>query len=269
MMRRMAELRKEETWVKGLIEAALQGVTVEPHDDGSRSSMHDLNLARDGVVFGACEVTAAADQKAVETWNIANGDGERWIEEGLVGGWMLTLRPGCSIKTLRRKAPGLLRRLEDNPHDTDAKNGLRRLGVLDAHQGGTSFPGSVYLTVDQGREFTGGIVADTGDGLVGWFDEWVREPEQTHNIDKLTKSGLPETHLFVILPGFSSGPFTATDLLMRTNPPLPTIPPDLPAGLTHLWLASTWTTGAIYHWGPDSWVLFEKVRERPGLDSRA
>lgn len=264
MMRFMAELRPEEVWAKACIEAALGGVTAQPHDDGSKNAMHDLNLIRGGVVFGACEVTAAADQKAIETWNVANGDQEPWIEDGLAGGCLLTLRPGCSIKTLRKEAPGLLRRLENDPHDTDATERLRRLGVMGTHQSGTSFPGSIYLTVERGREFTGGIVADTGDGLVEWFDSWVREPGQAHNIDKLTKSGLPETHLFVILPGFSSGPFTATDLLMRNNPPLPTVPPDLPGGLTHLWLMSAWNTGAIYHWSPGVWALFDKMTNTGG-----
>ncbi|MCO7273338.1 hypothetical protein [Cellulosimicrobium cellulans] len=255
----MGDLRAEEARAAAHIEAALDGVTVEQHDDGSESSMYDLNLVRDGTVFGACEVTAAADRRAIETWNVANGDGKRWIVDGLDGGWMLSLDPRCKIRTLQREAPGLLRRLEANPNDVAAAQVLRSLGVVDAHQGGTNFPGSIYLTVERGIEFTGGIVADDGNGLVRWFDEWIREPQQAHNIAKLTRSGLPEKHMFVIVPGFASGPFSATDLLMRADPPLPTVLPDLPDGLTHVWLTSTWTAGSIYHCGPSGWVLNDKA----------
>ncbi|MGZ4499074.1 MAG: hypothetical protein ACXVXD_01435 [Nocardioidaceae bacterium] len=62
------------------MEAVLPGVKVMQHDDGSRPRMHDFDLVRDGVVFAACEVTAAADAESIELWNLVNGSGERWIE---------------------------------------------------------------------------------------------------------------------------------------------------------------------------------------------
>lgn len=39
------------------------------------------------------------------------------------------------------------------------------------------------------------------------------------------------------------------------------VPANLPDGLTNVWLMSSWTTGAIYHWGQDGWVLYDKVFE--------
>jgi hypothetical protein len=259
MMQHMGRLRPEEVWAARCIESALDGVTVEQHDDGRENAMHDLTLVRHGDVFGACEVTAAADRTAIETWNVAHGDQGRWVVSGLRGGWLLTLDPRCKIRALRQEAPDLLRRLEETPSEEVAVRGLQQLGVVDARQGPTSFPGSVYITIQRPSEFTGGMVADNGDPLVEWFDRWVREPQQRHNLDKLAKAHPLETHLFVAFPGFASAPFTVAHLLMRDAPPLPKAAPRLPDGLTHVWLTSFWTTGAIYHWSGTQWALYPKA----------
>ncbi len=63
----MPEMRGEELWVGACLRAALVGVKVEQHDDGSRPSMYDLDLVRAGQPFGACEVTAAADAESIDS----------------------------------------------------------------------------------------------------------------------------------------------------------------------------------------------------------
>ena len=40
------------------------------------------------------------------------------------------------------------------------------------------------------------------------------------------------------LLGFTVAPFTAMDLLVRDESPLPTVAPKLPPDLTHLWLCA-------------------------------
>jgi hypothetical protein len=82
------KVRDEELWVGTCVEAALPGVQVCQHDDGSRSSMYDLDLVRDGTPFAAMdmEVTAAADADSIELWNLVNGSDDRWIESNLIGG---------------------------------------------------------------------------------------------------------------------------------------------------------------------------------------
>lgn len=66
-------------------------------------------------------------------------------------------------------------------------------------------------------------MASAGDGLVAWLDAWLREPAQEHNLEKLRSAQRPERHLFVLLPGFTTAPFSASDLLMlmRSDAPLP------------------------------------------------
>lgn len=64
-------------------------------------------------------------------------------------------------------------RLEVDPFDQDPMSALCALGEVDAFRSpNTSFPGSIYTTVQRDSELTGGWVADTGDDLVTWFDQW-------------------------------------------------------------------------------------------------
>jgi hypothetical protein len=256
----MSQLRPEERWAAACIEAALPGVTAQKHDDGSRPGMHDLDLIQDGSIFAACEVTAAADSRAIELWNLVNGRDETWTEPDLVGGWRLTVSVECNVKRLQQKAPGLLQRLELNELDSSARSEIQALGVKRFHQYNTNNPGSIYVTLEQEVQFRWAFVGDTGDSLVDWFDAWIRTSEQAHNVEKVRKAGYPEGHLLVLIPAFPSAPFSASNLLMRPDPPLPTRAPTLPDGLTHLWLMSTWDSGMLLHWSATGWARFSKAR---------
>jgi hypothetical protein len=265
----MTKLRGEERWVKACIEAALWGVEARQHDDNSRGGMHDLDLIRDGDRFGAVEVTAAADAESIELWKLVNQSGERWIEPSLSGGWTVCLLPAARAKQLRNRLPLLLGELErrgikeiGRRHRTDRFDAvLSELGIVTAHQGGTDFPGSIYLMIELPHERSGGFIGDTGDPLAAWLSGWLLERDQADNLAKLQRSGARERHLFLILPGFTTAPFTAAELLMRSNEtPLPTIPPELPSAVTHVWAMSTWETRHGLRWSPDhGWSTFAKV----------
>jgi len=72
-------------------------------------------------------------------------------------------------------------------------------------------------------------VGDTGDPFAAWLSDWILEANRTDNLGKLERSEAQERHLFVLLPGFNTAPFIASELLMRsTEPPVPTVPPTLP-----------------------------------------
>src|SRR5438445_11814363 len=49
---------------------------------------------------------------------------------------------------------------------------------------------------------------------------------------RLKMSGMP----FVLLPGFTRAPVVVRNLLMTEDPPI------LPGAVTHVWVASTWST---------------------------
>ncbi|NYJ73644.1 hypothetical protein [Allobranchiibius huperziae] len=258
----MPKLRDEEMWVAACVENALLGVHVRQHDDGAQPSMYDLDLVRNDVVFGAMEVTAAADAASIEFWNLVNGSNNRWVDSDLAGGWLVTVTSTTRAKRLKKDLPGLLRAMEAGEADHQTVTGrMTDLGVVSAHQGSTDFPGSIYVTLQQDAERTGGAVPLTGNVLVHWFDEWIEKDAQRDNVEKLRTAELPEKHLFVLLPGFTTAPFGASDVLMRPDGPLPEVAPRLPEGITNIWFMSTWTTGKLFHFGHGGWTRSVKVLE--------
>lgn len=260
-------MRDEELWVGACVEDAMPGVQVRQHDDGSRSRMYDLDLLRAGVPFGAMEITAAADADSIELWNLVNGSRDRWVESNLVGGWLVTVTPTARARRLKKELPDLLRMVEtsaDGPEQQAAAARLSELGVVSAHQSDTAFRGSIYVTLQLDSERTGGAVPPTGNGLVSWFDEWVQDGAQKPNLEKLRAAERPERHLFVLLPGFTIAPFSASDVLMRPDGPLPEVTPMLPDGITDVWFMSTWSTGDLFRFGRERWSRSHKVFEVAG-----
>lgn len=265
----MQRTRSEEQWVRTCLREALPGVEVRLHDDGSRPGMHDFDLVREGHRFAALEVTAAADATSLELWKLINSGG-RWTQEGLAGGWMVALAPTARVKLLRSELPRLLAHLEavgisqisdiygSANYLTDR---AERLGIISIHQSpSTDFPGSIYCTISLPPERSGGWVPDTGDAFSQWVSNWLCEPSQSDNLGKLRRSGVAERHLFLLLPGFTTAPFEALDPLMRPKGPLPTVAPQLPEEITHLWAMSSWATGDGFRWAPnEGWARFRKI----------
>ncbi|MFH9655301.1 hypothetical protein ACH4MT_30880 [Streptomyces anulatus] len=264
----MQQPRREEQWVRACLQQALPDVEVRHHDDGSRPGMHDFDLVREGQRFAALEVTAAADAASLELWKLVNG-GPRWIREELAGGWMVSLAPTARAKRIRSELPRLLASLEamgvpkiseDYGPTEDLTERADRLGIVSAYQSATDFPGSVYFTISLPPERSGGWVPDTGDAFCHWVSDWLGEPSQSDNLGKLIRSGATERHFFLLLPGFTTAPFEALDPLMRPDGPLPTLDPQLPREVTHLWAMSSLNTGDIFHWSPSvGWMRFQKA----------
>ncbi len=65
----------------------------------------------------------------------------------------------------------------------------------------------------------------------------------------------------MLFPGFTTAPFSASDSLIRSDAPLPDVAPNLPDGITDVWLMSTWSTGDLFHYGDGCWVRASKVFE--------
>jgi hypothetical protein len=63
---------------------------------------------------------------------------------------------------------------------------------------------------------------------------------------------VPEHHLFVLVPGFNLAPFAVNGLLIAPGAPVPTMPPALPAEITHVWTMSTWSSGDGFRWSPET-----------------
>ena len=233
-------------------------------------AMYDLTITYPDGHIGAVEVTAAVDAPPLALWKLIRCQGKPWIDPTLVGGWLVRVKPSARANGLVRHLPELLCDLEHDGRtrcvgdqaSTDRASGVAgQLGIVQALQGPTERPGSIYIMPpERPLEQMGGFSPSNGDQIARWLSEWVPDASRTDNLRKLASSGAPECHLFVLLPGFDSGSFAVSDLLISPNVPLPTIPPTLPKEITHVWAASTWDSGDGFRWSPDpAWEWFVKV----------
>jgi hypothetical protein len=260
-------LRPEEEWARSFLANAL-GVSVVAYDDNSRPGMFDLQIAYRDREPGAVEVAAAADPASLALWNELQPAG-RWIEPDLAGGWAVGLDRSTDVRQLRRKLPALLRELErrgmrallDSYPPAPLYERARELGITHAYQSPTtSFPGSVYWTIDLPTEQSGGFVADSTDALSEWVGRFLHDEKRARVRRKLAASGASERHAFIVVVGFSDLDFSVTEPLMRDDPPLPSRRPDLPDEITDVWVASTWSSGSVFHWcEAKDWSKFDKI----------
>lgn len=266
----VSSLRPEEEWVRQVVARTLRAV-VRQHDDQSRDAMYDLSIEYPSGDCAAMEVTAAADGESIALWNLVNGTDERWIEPAIAGGWIVSLDPTARAKTLQVRLPALLLELErvgrrelrtSRHHSDHLSAAAAALGVASAYQSGTDYPGSIYTTIELPSERSGGYVADTGDALADWLGEFLVDEDCQDVRGKLRASALPERQVFVIVPGFATADCSVTNLLMRDGAPLPSRAPQMPTEMTHVWVASTWSTGSGMRWAADTgWSHFEKIIE--------
>jgi hypothetical protein len=260
----VARVRREEEAARRCIGAALDGVVVVWHDDQSQAGMYDLEIRRAGDRVAAVEVTQVLDSEPAVAWDMLNSTG-RWIAPVLDGGWAVRLRPEVRVKPLRVELPKFLAALEQAGVRSvgvgswapgPLQQRAEELGIIHASQSGTEFPGSIYPMPAQTFDKTTGYAADTGDALAEWVGDWLRQPIRSDNLAKLRRSGAAECHMFIILPPMADAEFGVTELFVRGDAPLPTVPPDLPPEVTHVWVAGAWGYPGM-RWSPEAgWERF-------------
>jgi hypothetical protein len=266
----MARVRNDELAAQVCIRAALPGCSVELHDDGSRPSMYDLKIVCPDGTTGAVEVTAAADAPRTGLWQEVRKRSLIRQEPNLAGGWLVRILTSTQARELDKHLPNLLRDLEQagrkviwgNRSSTDELSARAgNLRIIEALQSPTDRPGSIYIMPPEGSpDQMGAYLPPTGNPLAEWLGEWLADPIRADNVHKLVGADVDERHIFVVVPSFPSVPFAVNDLLIAPGAPLPTIPPDLPAGITHVWTMSIWDSGDGFRWSPDGgWTRFNKV----------
>lgn len=262
----MSRVRAEEEWARRILSSALDA-DVQIHDTGVASSMYDLEITHSDGGQAAAEVVAAADSESIELWRVMNDHStERWQVDGLVGGWTATLAPTARGKRVLAELPGFCRRLEnfrlkDIRDSPDASYEFAQsLGIQSLRQGGTAFPGSIYVIVEQPSERMGGMVPQTVDPLAQWVGEFLEHDDRRDVRKKLAASGTAERHAVVFVPSLSIAPYPVMDLLIRNDAPSTGAAPLLPEEITHVWAFSSWTSGLAFHWSPtDGWTQFAKL----------
>lgn len=271
MLRPVKGLRPEEEWARDVVGQALS-VSVEQYDDNSQDGMHDLWIVYANRPKGAMEVTLAADSESIELFGLMEG-GRRRIFAGLAGGWRVVLDPSARAKTLSTELQPFLAELEAaGQRSVDVEPGgvsvgtweqrASDLGIANLFQGGTNYPGSVYISVEP-RE-PAGLVAPTGDAIAAWIGDYLCA-ERPRVLAKLARSDAQERHAFVLVPGFTTAPFAVTELLVNEHARLPLVPPHLPTEVTHVWVVGSFYDVEGFYWAPD--IGWSAVRTPPVPDS--
>lgn len=140
--------------------------------------------------------------------------------------------------------------IQDDYPRGKAADFARVLGVnyLSFHEDGTADLATFFLP------FTGGIVPTDSNLIVDWVEEVLLSDDFKDSWTKLLPFQCEEKHVFFMTSNRT--PFGIDELLRR--PTLPMRAPNLPGGLTHIWIASRYgDVGAIY-WSADSgWQHYE------------
>lgn len=248
----VARTRVEETWARAIIEGET-GFKVTVHDDGSEPSMFDLSIAGpDGTE--AVEVVAAADAAAIELWKLVNHGDDRWIDQRLAGGWAVELAPTARAKKVLQQLPDLLFEIENAtagatmamPMDL-LRRQVHDLGVTRLSQSRTDYPGSIYALLDQ-HHLNGVPGPQEVQGVSAWVTSFLASPEQADVVNKLRNSEAPRTHVFIVIPAFSKAPMSVVGALLHHDPPHDLSDPELPEGVSDIWMASTWAVGSGLRW---------------------
>lgn len=263
-------VRPEERWAQVCIQDTLPDCTVELHDDGSMPSMYDLKIVYPNGSIGAVEITAAADGERIGLWREVRKRNLIRQEPDLIGGWLVRVLRSARARDLDRHLANLLHELE-----RDGRAAVRgvvcsadpledfaaSLGIIEAVQTATDRKGSIYVMPPDGKvEQMGGCAPSTGNPLAAWLGDWTNKPSRSDNVRKLRNADATERHLFILVPGFTAAPFAVIDLLFSPEAPIPAIPPVLPAGVTDVWVMSTWASGDGFRWSPGmGWRRFTKL----------
>ena len=87
----------------------------------------------------------------------------------------------------------------------------------------------------------GAAVPNDASGVVPWLSSFLDQPDKQDYVAKLRRQDADERHLFLLVG--EAAPFDVQHALSRPGPS-----PDhafaLPDGLTHLWLASRYSSGS-------------------------
>lgn len=255
---------RAEQLAREMVARCLSAV-VERYDDGTAPRMPDgLIYYPDGRRAGL-EVVGDHDTD-FERQNAALADQRRIRIDGLRWSWSLSVEHSTDIRSLRKVLPSRLRHAEENASG-DAEQAARafraaddfdRLGVFSAQASAHRPGGLVTLTSAPFAGFGHGAEV-----LPAWVEAVLR---REHDVsEKLAAAGLGnEGHAFIwVTIGTSVQIQTVLDGAARD---LPTFPPQLPAGVTHVWVVSGFTSTRGLAWFPNGgWheLAFRWVDEQP------
>jgi len=269
----MAKLRPEEEWACRVVSQHL-GRTVDAHDDNSAPGMFDLRVGPAHAPEMAIEVTGAIDSPYTETW-IA-GQRRSGQVAGVIGEWIVLLRPGARVKRVKAELPVILTAITAAGRDTltVARDAfyepqlcalLGALGIQRVSRLRPDGDGKLWFLLDG----DGGFTDSARESVPGWLSDFLMAEERADVLRKLTATTAPRREVFVVVD-VKGAPWSVVSYLTEISPlgePLPPAAPLLPDPVTGIWLASTLSFTSEYvgvHWDGTHWSSFQSRRD--GID---
>jgi hypothetical protein len=253
----MPQDRPEEAIARSIVAHALPGARVARHDDNSADSMVDAIITYPDGRTAALEVVMDADPDFQRIRARLHNTGQIIPAPQLKYAWHVSVADDAFVREIREGIVTLLGHIEQparlhltwpggyrwrDAADIDAA--FKAWGVLRAtpYDRFSGAPAKVFLwpRVLGGFEGAPDVVPQRACEFLTNTAPDVPA--------KLAASGLAERHAFIwatITTGFEV-------LMVLEGEELPTQPPDLPEGVTHLWVAGSHTRERTLRWQPAS-----------------
>lgn len=266
----MALVPEHEEAALRVVECVL-GTPVVLHDFNIGRSVPDLRIDYPDRAPGYVEVVAdeSPDWRSLHA---ALDGGNRVIEvPGLIYDWWIWLLPNAHVKTLAADLPRLLHQLDQAGETfghtvgpqldeqiarSPFRETIRRLGIHRLVAGKPASGAAAARLVLPGTE---GPVDIDLDRVPAWCAEFLRAPQRADVRKKLMDTGASERHAFIVVTISTEWPIWHV-LSEQMYPRLPSIDPDLPDEITHVWLFSELRQRCIA-WLPEhgGWIDYHDV----------
>jgi hypothetical protein len=228
------------------------GIEVVPYDNNSKPRMVDALIPPDG----ALEVIGDHDSDFNSLWSKLNKSGHEIEIPTLAHGWRIGIEHSANIKNLTKALPAFLLNLEAQGITSTTEMPIREstagiheqmmaFGVDIASQASTTPKGRVRFQPSGWSGFEGSdesVLADWVAMVLG---------QQTDVAPKLRDHlGVKERHAF---NWATIGSSYAVQSYLEDDGPLPSslLAPELPEGITHVWIAGIRSSQGVVAWFPD------------------
>lgn len=236
-----------ERYARAILQGVV-GVDVIWHDRQQSNGLCDAKiLYEDRTAY--VETVIDVDAREIAMWRRLKNGGSRLPSPVAGISWLAWMRLGARVDRIVERLPPLLVELVaegvcfDEPVETEA---LQRIGVVRVSGWWTSdgAPDVVALAPDAFYDLYG-----SGEKFSDWVDGCL--DQLGRKIDKLNRTGADERHLFVWTADIGH----AGEFLQNLDE-MPPRAPQVPDGLTHLWLASTISHRGALRWDAgDGWQI--------------
>jgi hypothetical protein len=238
--------RSEERYAAELVGRVL-GATITDRDDGSEAGMVDALFEMPDGRLGALEVTIVADRRAMQAEALGDRlDGLR--VPGARGVWTLVADRRVIMRNADRHIASLVLSCEERGLGDPTLLLVEEFVDDPAYRWWVkSHRPSLRGSFETNRPGTVNVMPDLGPavwvqdlaGLTDWLHSRFESEPVAGKLRKLSATGRPEQHLFLILHESSDIPPHVLERLNWSDT-VPSEPLEPPEGLTGLWLAGRW-----------------------------